>query len=227
VAIYLREDAGVFGPPPADAAPEGEAALAPVESLDGFGRAAAPPPAASTLTAPALETTIPSPRHPPGWYGMPGADSAYRRALNLGAALSHPLALAPAPPQTRLLPLESLPTERDLGPWLLAVALVLLAADLLVSLRLRGLLVWRAAALALALALPAQAQTAPEGAPALATRLDSVRLQPCQNSRNQLMRPTKNPQRSLFAVHMGIRPLDHLFSNGCLDLIRATPWPDI
>jgi ATP-dependent Lhr-like helicase len=26
VAIYLREDAGVFGPPPADAAPEGEAA---------------------------------------------------------------------------------------------------------------------------------------------------------------------------------------------------------
>ena len=154
--------------------PEGEAALAPVESLDGFGRAAAPPPAASALTTPALESTIPSPRHPPGWYGIPGADSAYRRALNLGAALSHPLALAPAPPQARLLPLESLPTERDLGPWLLAVALVLLAADLLVSLRLRGLLVWRAAALALALALPAQAQTAPEGAPALATRLAYV-----------------------------------------------------
>jgi hypothetical protein len=155
-------------------APEGEAPLAPVESLDGFGRAAAPPPAATAIAAPALESTIPSPRHPPGWYGIPGADSAYRRALNLGAALPLPLALAPAPPDARLLPLDSLPTERDLGPWLLAAALILLAADLLVSLRLRGLLVWRAAALALALALPAQAQTQPQLAPALATRLAYV-----------------------------------------------------
>jgi len=160
--------AGVAG------APEGEAALAPMESLDGFGRATTPPPGASALAAPALESTIPSPRHPPGWYGMPGADSAYRRALNLGAALPLPLAPAPAPPNARLLPLDSVPTERDLGPWLLAAALILLAADLLVSLRLRGLLVWRAAALALALALPAQAQTQPEAAAALATRLAYV-----------------------------------------------------
>jgi hypothetical protein len=104
---------------------------------------------------------------------MPGADSAYRRALNLGAALP-PLALAQSPANARLLPLDSVPTERDLGPWLLAAALILLAADLLVSLRLRGLLVWRAAALALALALPAQAQTQPEAAGALATRLAYV-----------------------------------------------------
>ncbi len=159
--------AGVAG------APEGEAPLAPVEALDGFGRAAAPPPAAAAIAVPALETIIPSPRHPPGWYGMPGADSAYRRALNLGAALPPPV-LAPAPPGSRLLPLDSVPTERDLGPWLLAVALVLLAADLLVSLRLRGLLVWRAAALALALALPAQAQPSSEGAGAIATRLAYV-----------------------------------------------------
>ena len=164
--------AGVAG------APEGEAALAPLESLDGFGRAAAPPPGATAIAALALENTLPSPRHPPGWYGIPGADSAYRRALNLGAALSHPQPLAPAPPDARLLPLDSVPTERDLGPWLLAAAMVLLAADLLVSLRLRGLLVWRAAALALAVALPlplaAQAQTQPEAAGALATRLAYV-----------------------------------------------------
>ncbi len=156
--------AGVAG------APEGEAPLAPVESLDGFGRAVAPPPAAAAIAVPALETTIPSPRHPPGWYGTPGADAAFRRALNLGAGLPPPM-LGVVPSGARMLPLDTVPTERDLGPWLLAAALILLAADLLVSLRLRGLLVWRAAALALLLASPAQAQ---DGAGALATRLAYV-----------------------------------------------------
>ena len=41
------------------------------------------------------------------------------------------------------------------------------------------------------------------------------------------MRPAENPQRSLFVFDMSFRALDHLLSNGCLDLIRATPWPDI
>jgi hypothetical protein len=62
-------------------------------------------------------------------------------------------------------------------PALLAAALLLLAIDLLASLRLRG--AWRpprigAAALALALALPAAAQPMPEGAAALETRLAYV-----------------------------------------------------
>lgn len=155
-----------------NAGPEGEAALAPIEALDGFGRAVPPPPAAVALPAAALESTIPSPRHPPGWYGTPGADAAFRRALNLGAALPPPVAGTP-PAGARLLPLDTVPAERDLGPWLLAGALLLLAADLLVSLRLRGLLVWRTAAFALVLlASPALAQ--PEGASALATRLAYV-----------------------------------------------------
>ncbi|MBC7431857.1 MAG: DUF4159 domain-containing protein [Rubritepida sp.] len=158
-----------------NAGPDGEVPLTPIEALDGFGRGVAPPPAAASLALAALEATMPSPRHPPGWYGTPGADAAFRRALNLGAALPPPL-LAALPAGARLLPLDNVPAERDLGPWLLAAALLLLAADLLVSLRLRGLLVWRVAALVLALVSPALTRPAlaQEGAGAIATRLAYV-----------------------------------------------------
>ena len=141
---------------------EADAALAPLEILDGFGRAAPPTPAATVL--PTGEPPMPSARHPPGWYGMPGADAAFRRALNLGPALPA-LALAEPPPGARLGRIEAVPAERDLGPWLLAAALILLAVDLLVSLRLRGLLGLRSATAALLLmALPLGAQPVPEAA---------------------------------------------------------------
>ncbi len=149
--------------------------LAPLESLDGFGRATAPYPAAAALPG-VEELPMPSARHPPGWYGTPGADAAFRRALNLGPALP---ALLPVevPAGARTAAIEAVPTERDLGPWLLAAALLLLAVDLIVSLRLRGLLAWRAAPAALVLALwavPAGAQApAGEGA-ANQTRLAFV-----------------------------------------------------
>nr|MCU0889860.1 DUF4159 domain-containing protein [Rubritepida sp.] len=150
---------------------EGEGALAPLESLDGFGRLVPPPPGAQPL--PSGGEAQPSARHPPGWYGTPGAEG-FRRALNLGAALPAP-ALHPAPPPgTALRTVASIPPERDLGPWLLAAALVLLALDLLLSLRLRGLLgVARAAGLALLLLAPGAA-LAQEGQHALVTRLAYV-----------------------------------------------------
>ncbi len=154
---------------------EGEQPLAPLESLDGFGRLAAPPPAAAALAPAELATTQPGPRHPPGWYGQPG-EGGYRRALNLGGSVAPPVAAPPAPAGAALLGLGGVPAEQDLGPWLLAVALLLLALDLLLSLRLRGLLAARlapVAALLLALALPAAAQPQ-EGAAALATRLAYV-----------------------------------------------------
>ncbi|MFX5918462.1 hypothetical protein ABTE65_18625, partial [Acinetobacter baumannii] len=53
---------------------EGETPLAPLETLDGFGRLGPAPPAAAALPADRVEATIPSPRHPPGWYGQPGQD---------------------------------------------------------------------------------------------------------------------------------------------------------
>ncbi|MCO6420008.1 DUF4159 domain-containing protein, partial [Siccirubricoccus sp. KC 17139] len=69
-----------------------------------------------------------------------------------------------------------IPAERDLGPWLLAAALLLLAADLLLGLRLRGLLGLPASRRAAAIALPllllaAPASRAESNDPALATRL--------------------------------------------------------
>jgi hypothetical protein len=81
--------------------------------------------------------------------------------------------------------IAGVPAERDLGPWLLALALALLAIDLLVALRLRGVLavgrpaLARRAALALLLslaAMPVQAQPRATEEPgfAQATRLAYV-----------------------------------------------------
>jgi uncharacterized protein DUF4159/aerotolerance regulator-like protein len=177
---------------------EGEAPLAPLETLDGFGRLGPAPPAAAPLPAAQIEATTPSPRHPPGWYGAPGGDAsgaaaAYRRALNLGGAVPPPRAAPPPPAGAALAAIGGVPAERDLGPWLLAAALVLLAMDLVIALGLRGVLavggrgVGRAGAAAAGLALllvasaPAAAQRgggAEEGAEgahaALATRLAYV-----------------------------------------------------
>ncbi|MCK8786461.1 BatA domain-containing protein, partial [Roseomonas sp. NAR14] len=74
------------------------ARLAPLETLDGFGRLGPAPPAAVPVEAGRIDATIPSPLHPPGWYGAPGQAAAgsgggeggERRALNLGAALPPP-----------------------------------------------------------------------------------------------------------------------------------------
>ncbi|SDB14599.1 DUF4159 domain-containing protein [Belnapia rosea] len=156
---------------------EGEVPLAPIETLDGFGRLGPAPPAAAAIPATQIEATTPSPRHPPGWYGTPGSDPsavAYRRALNLGGSIPPLRAAPPPPPGAGQLGIGGVPAERDLGPWLLAAALLLLAADLLVGLRLRGLLRPGFALLALLLvAHPAAAQEA-DPAPALATRLAYV-----------------------------------------------------
>ena len=159
---------------------ESEAPLAPLEMLDGFGRLGPATPAAAPIPANKVEETVASPRHPPGWYGTPGQaeDAAWRRALNLTAHLPAPRASAPPPASARIESVGGVPGERDLGPWLLALALLLLAADLVISLVQRGLIGprWaRAAALVLALGVtaPALAQE-PDGAAANATRLAYV-----------------------------------------------------
>ena len=155
---------------------EGDAPLAPVETLDGFGRLGPPPPGALPIAAARIGEEAASPRHPPGWYGSGTAEAAQRRALNLGAGIPAPRAAAPPPPAANLAGIGGVPAERDLGPWLLAFALLLLAADLLASLVLRGAL--GRAALARALVLAALAGAAPafaqDGSAALATRLAYV-----------------------------------------------------
>ncbi len=159
---------------------DGEAPLAPFETLDGFGRLGPPQPGAQPLPAARITEEPPSPRHPPGWYasGAGGGDAAHRRALNLGAGVPAPRPTAAPPPAATLQGIGGVPAERDLGPWLLAAATLLLVADLILSLLLRGVLgrvtVAMARALPLVLALGAAPALAQDGTAALATRLAYV-----------------------------------------------------
>jgi hypothetical protein len=156
---------------------EGEAPLAPFETLDGFGRLGPPPPGAQAITAARIENEAPSPRFPPGWYGS-GGEAAHRRALNLGAGVPAPRLVAGLPAGAATATIGGVPAERDLGPWLLAAATLLLVVDMVVSLLLRGL-VGRGRSRAMAgglllgamLGSPAMAQ---DGNAALATRLGYV-----------------------------------------------------
>ncbi len=136
--------------------------LAPAQALDGAGILGGVPPAATGLRAGDIATANISAIHPPGLYG-PEHD---RHALNLG---SDRMSLAPAPsiPGAHRLSLLSAPREQPIGPWLIALALLLLCADMALTLRLRGLLRPAFAALILLAALP----SAHAESPALATHL--------------------------------------------------------
>lgn len=109
--------------------------LSPLESLDGFGRLATPPPAARSIAAQDFAEADVSPQTPPGFYGT----EETRRALNL------------APHLESLKPLVNLPSgvvvdgyettrEVDLKPTILAIVLALLLADTIIALAMRGLM---------------------------------------------------------------------------------------
>ncbi len=128
----------------------GEAALPPLETLDGFGQLGAAPPSARAISAAEIAHAAVSPAHPPGFYGTADA----RRALNLAAG------------GAGLKPIEDLPAgtvkasfghsqEVDLRPPLLTAALLLALADLLIGFGLRGLFRRRPARLAAILLLAA------------------------------------------------------------------------
>jgi hypothetical protein len=151
----------------------GTTVLPPAEALDGFGRLGRPPEAAQGLEAAAFGKTPASPRHPPGLYGPENG----RRALNLGTAAPK-LELAPTVNGATLEPLGETPREKELGPPLLASAVMLLIVDMVLALGLRGLLRRSVAAmvvLALAGTPQARAQSVdPLSNPALATRLGYI-----------------------------------------------------
>ena len=144
--------------------PPGSTVLAPAQALDGFGELGPVPPAATGLAADRFGATVPSARHPPGFYGP----ATSQQALNLGAALP---ALAPLalPSGAAVQALAAGERERPLAGPLIAVALALLALDLLISLRLRGLV--RASAAAALLLLMAGPPAHGADQPALTTRL--------------------------------------------------------
>ena len=124
------------------------AVLAPAETLDGFGLLTQPPAAAIGLRADQFGSTQVSPQHPPGLYGPESG----RQVLNLATGISMPEA-APAVPGATLEAVRGAAKERALGPPLLALAVLLLCADMIVSLALRGLLKPRISATAAVLML--------------------------------------------------------------------------
>jgi hypothetical protein len=121
----------------------GEEALAPIETLDGFGRLQRAPPTARPIPAAEIATAIASPRHPPGFYGTADA----RRALNLSAGVPELKPIEGLPPET-LSETFTAGREIDLRPPLLTAALLIALADLLIAYGLRGLLRRRPARLA-------------------------------------------------------------------------------
>jgi len=143
------------------------AVLTPFETLDGFGVLGPPPAAASGLSGTDIGNVGVSPQHPPGLYGPESG----RRALNLASGMPALHAMADVPGAQRT-SLGSGERQIAFGPWLIAAALALLAVDLLIGLRLRGLLRAAAACLCLLLVQPAFAQLpSPPWQAALATRL--------------------------------------------------------
>ncbi|MBS0517542.1 MAG: DUF4159 domain-containing protein [Proteobacteria bacterium] len=127
-------------------------ALKPWRTLDGFGRLGAPPAGAQMLPADADKTFKPGPATPPGLYGDENAHIAF----NLGDHVEAPRPLAvPSGATTDRL---SEGGETDLSRWFLLAAAILLMADLLISLWLRGMFpralrLRRAAPAAVAIAL--------------------------------------------------------------------------
>jgi hypothetical protein len=109
-------------------------ALKPWRTLDGFGRLGAPPAGAQILPADANETFKPKPTTPPGLYGDENAQVAF----NIGGRIGEPKPLAlPSGVSTDKL---SEGGETDLSRWFLLAALLMLLADLFISLWLRGLM---------------------------------------------------------------------------------------
>ena len=109
--------------------------LPPLETLNGFGQANEPDAAATAIPAGTFADTKSGPRHPPGYYGF--GDT--RRALNLSPQIES-LARMGALPAGLTRQAYANTEEVDLKPWLLVAALLLLLADIIASLALRGIL---------------------------------------------------------------------------------------
>ena len=111
------------------------ALLPPLALLDGFGRALPPGPTDQALASAEIAAMSAGATAPPGLYGT--ARSKY--ALNLGPSVWNAKAIENWPPGTNRASLDILKGERDLKPWILVAALLLLLADFALSFVLRGL----------------------------------------------------------------------------------------
>ncbi|XSG81332.1 MAG: DUF4159 domain-containing protein [Methyloligella sp. ZOD6] len=119
-----------------------QAALAPVQTLDGFGQLIPAPPEAAPIQAKQIDSITPSPEHPPGFYGRDRAT----RALNIGRpdAKLAPLGdLRSAAGQTASISGYTLRPPMALEKWLYLAALALFVIDIVAMLILSGGMRWR------------------------------------------------------------------------------------
>lgn len=132
-AIGASGDGGTSTTAGDAAATETQNILPPIRTLDGAGALKAPPPTAEPLKASALATTVPSRKHPPGYYGNSGSP----RAVNV---LTPKTVLTPFPAlggNVQRLTYENA-ASTPLKPWMLALGLALLFADVIAILILQA-----------------------------------------------------------------------------------------
>jgi hypothetical protein len=113
----------------------GDRPLQPLELLDGFGQPAKGAASATAIAAGAFAKAKVGPSHPPGFYGV----AETRQALNLSPQIKDWRALTSLP-QGMQQGYYTEPKEIDLKPWLIVLTLLLLLADIVATLALRGLL---------------------------------------------------------------------------------------
>lgn len=116
-----------------DNAADTPARLTPDDILDGFGRLSDPTPAAIAVDFSSAGPVAIGPRHPPGFYGI----AEEKRALNLGPTVGELIGLDDLPSSVETAP-YGLEEQIDLKPALLLASLLLLIADSIITLVLRG-----------------------------------------------------------------------------------------
>jgi hypothetical protein len=80
VDVSSSDQAGAASEPAKAPVSQGAApasALPPVQTLDGYGELTSPPAHAVPISPDQIDTTQPSPEHPPGYYGSPSATRAF------------------------------------------------------------------------------------------------------------------------------------------------------
>jgi hypothetical protein len=166
---------------PAASTSSSTTALAPIQTLDGYGQLVPPPYRASPIAPDKIDDTVPGPEHPPGYYGPSGG----ARALNIVSekTVLRPLAAVEG---ANAVSGYSLKKPMALEPWLYLAALALFGLDILAVLALStGLRFRRRAATAaviilglalIPLALPAPSFAAEGDPPSTGTAADDFAL---------------------------------------------------
>jgi hypothetical protein len=116
-----------------ESAADTPAVLPPLQTLDGFGILAPPPPTAQPVAAAKVHDLVPSLDHPPGYYGAGGSP----RAVNVLGPKSTLKPLPSLPTGTERLSYES-ESAQPMKAWLLFAALALLFADIIAVILLQS-----------------------------------------------------------------------------------------